>query len=426
MASRHERLLRITERNIARGVRNRSGQIRTEDLRFEGSLITVDGNKVVDFGSCAYLALNRDPKIKRAAFDAVDRFGTAHSSSPMYTAVGLYETLEQRLEQMLGASVVLAPTTTLAHLAALPVIAGPDDLVLVDQHAHASLHLATDVLRGRGVSVETVAHNSLTALTTRLESACHGFGKVWYVTDGVFSMIGDVAPASEVNSLLDRFPNLHVYYDDAHGFGWCGKHGRGYVLDQVPWHRRMIVAAGLSKSFGTTGGFLAFGDPALATTVRYTGGPFTFSGPLQPASLGASVAAADFHLSDEYPNRNREFISRIKLARDLLNLNGLPVASQELTPIWFLTIGNLDDVLAATRAVMDDGYYVNPAGYPAVPLGAAGIRFTQTLHQTEEQLRGLVASLARHVPTTDVVIDLRVTSEDQVLKNRPLVTQSET
>lgn len=425
MASRHERLLRITERNIARGVKNRSGQIRTEDDRFDGAIITVDGNKIVDFGSCAYLALNRDDALKTAAFDAVDRFGTSHSSSPMYTSVGMYGELEEKLSRMLGATAVLAPTTTLAHLAALPVLAGPEDLVLVDQHAHASLHLATDVLRGRGVTVETVPHNSVTDLENRLASTADAFSKVWYVADGVYSMLGDVAPIREIHPLLDRYPNLHLYYDDAHGFGWHGKYGRGYVLEQVPWHDRMVVAAGMAKSFGTTGGLLAFGDTRLATSVRYTGGPFTFSGPLQPASLGASIASADFHLSTGHAERRRLFTERIELARDLLNEFGLPVGSQELTPIWFLPIGKLDDVLRITRAVMDDGYYVNPAGYPAVPMGSAGIRFTQTLHQSESQLRGLIQSLARHILEPELVIDLRVPSAKQNGSNSPLVMQSD-
>lgn len=425
MASRHERLLRITERNIARGVKNRSGQIRTEDERFDGATITVDGNKVVDFGSCSYLALNRDATLKTAAFDAVDRFGTSHSSSPMYTSVGMYGELEDRLSQILGATTVLAPTTTLAHLAALPVLAGPEDLVLIDQHAHASLHLATDVLKGRGVTVETVPHNSVADLENRLVSAGDAYSKVWYIADGVYSMLGDVAPVREIHPLLDRYPKLHLYYDDAHGFGWHGRHGRGCVLEQVPWHNRMVVAAGMAKSFGTTGGLLAFGNSKLATSVRYTGGPFTFSGPLQPASLGASIASADFHLSAEHVERRHQFAERIELARDLLNEFGLPVGSQELTPIWFLMIGKLDDVLRTTRAVMDDGYYVNPAGYPAVPLGSAGVRFTQTLHQSEAQLRGLIESLARHILEPELVIDLRGTSANSDTRNSELAMNSD-
>jgi 7-keto-8-aminopelargonate synthetase-like enzyme len=409
MSSRHDRLQRLAERTVIRAINNRSAQIRVEDDLFEGAHLTIDGTQVVDFGSCSYLGINRDPALKAAANDAVERFGTGHSSSPMYTAVGLYDVLEQRLAEMVEASVAVTPTTTLAHLAALPVLAGPDDLVLIDQYSHASLQLAADVLRGRGVLVELVPHNDVDALQARLDQAGAHPDKIWYIADGVYSMFGDTAPVRKIHALLDEYPSLHLYYDDAHGFGWQGIHGRGYVLSQVDWHDRMVVAAGFAKSFGTTGGLLAFGDPTLAQRVRYTGGPLTFSGPLQPASLGASIASADFHLSAAHRERQLALLSRIELARVLLHEYNLPVASDEDTPIWFIKIGNTGPTLELARKVMGDGYYVNPSGYPAVPVGSAGIRFTQTLHQSEDQLRGLIHSIASHMPDTEpeIVVDLR-------------------
>ncbi len=409
MVSRHERLLRITERTIARGVKNRSGQLRIEDDRLDGAFITVDGSKVIDFGSCSYLGLNRSPALKEAAVDAVERFGTGHSSSPMYTALGMYSQLEERMERLFGASVAIAPTTTLGHLGALPVLAGPEDLVLMDQYSHASLQLAADVLRGRGVTLELLPHNDVAALEARLGNDADQYEKVWYAADGVYSMFGDLAPVELIHPLLDEYTNLHLYYDDAHGFGWQGLHGRGYVLSRVQWHKRMVIAAGFAKSFGTTGGILAFGDPELARRVQYTGGPFTFSGPLQPAALGASIASADIHLSSAHNDLKQQLLERIELARTLLHEFGLPIAADETTPIWFIPIGRLEEVLKTTRAVMNDGFYVNPAGYPAVPMGSAGIRFTLTLHQSEADLRGMIESIARHMPDAepDVTIDLR-------------------
>ena len=415
MASRQERLLRLAERTIARGVRNRSGQIRIEDEQLEGPFITVDGSRLVDFGSCAYLGLNRHPDLLAAAANALERFGTAHSSSPMYTAIGLYDDLEQNLEQILGAPVVVPPTTTLGHLAAFPVLVDPHDLLLVDRFAHASLRLASDVLRGRGSTVEILDHNDIAALRDRLERDAGNYRRVWFATDGVFSMFGDVAPVEEIQPLLDEYPNLHVYYDDAHGFGWSGENGKGYVLSKTDWHPRMIVAAGLSKSFGATGGLLAFGDPELRQRVLYTGGPLTFSGPLQPADLGAAVASANLHLSPTYADLQQQFHNRIRFAKKLLHEYGLPVASTDHTPIWFIVIGRLERALEITRSLMDEGYYVNPSSYPAVPMGLAGIRFTQTLHQNDAQLEGLIAALLRHVSATggvDTSIDLTAIVQD--------------
>ena len=409
MSSKRERLLDLTERTIAHGVEMRIGRLHTEDDRLEGSTMTVDGTRLIDFGSCSYLALNRDERLKVAARDAIDRFGTSHSSSPMYTSIGLYDDLEQRFGRILGASVAIAPTTTLAHLAALPALVRSNDLVLLDQFSHASLRLAGDVLRGQGIHVEFVRHSDVGALRKRLERCADEFANVWFVADGLYSMFGDFAPAREIEPLLAEFPNLHLYYDEAHSLGWMGRHGRGYVLEHVPWHRRMVLVAGLSKTFAANGAVLAFGDPAMRQRVVFTGSSFTFSGPVQIASLAAAVASADIHLSKEHELLQQRLNRQIDLARDLLLEYKLPIKRQDQSPIWFVRVGKVDAAIKLVRELMDDGYYVNPAGDPAVPIGSAGIRFTQTLHHTEEDLRGLIKAIARHMPAPEpeIVIDLR-------------------
>ncbi|MDJ0925545.1 MAG: aminotransferase class I/II-fold pyridoxal phosphate-dependent enzyme [Acidimicrobiia bacterium] len=408
MSSRRERLLDLTERTIAHGVEMRIGRLHTEDDRLDGSTMTVDGAKLVDFGSCSYLALNRDERLKDAARDGIERFGTSHSSSPMYTSIGLYADLEEKLGRILGASVAIAPTTTLAHLAALPALVRSDDLVLLDQFSHASLRLAADVLRGQGIRVEFVRHNDVDALRKRLERCSDDFTNLWYAADGLYSMFGDFAPVREIEPLLGEFPNLHLYYDEAHSLGWAGRHGRGHVLEHVPWHPRMVLVAGLSKSFAANGAVLAFGDPAMRQRVVYTGSSFTFSGPVQIASLAAAVASADIHLSEEHASLQGSLNKRIDLARELLLEHGLPVQRQDQSPIWFIRVGKVDAAIRLVRDLMDDGFYVNPAGYPAVPIGSAGIRFTQTLHHSEEDLRGLIAAIVRRIPAPEpeIIIDL--------------------
>ncbi len=409
MSSRHERVMRLTARQMARGVDAGLTRLHTEDHEFADPYITVNGQRLLDFGSCSYLGLNRDPRLIDAARAAIKSFGTSHSSSTMYTSLGLYADLEDRLCKIFGAAVAVAPTTTLAHLAALPVLAGPDDLAILDKQAHASLHLAATVLAGNGTTVETTAHSDVAALRTRLAEVAERYNKVWYIADGLYSMHGDVAPVAELAPLLDEYPNLHMYMDDAHAFGWLGRHGIGHTLTEMNWHERLVVAVGFAKSFGTTGGALAFGDPELARQVVLCGAPFTFSGPLQPATLGASVASADIHLSDQHAQLSSALIKRIELARELLIEHELPVADLSITPIWFVRIGSSDAMMEIMRRLMDDGYYVNPSAYPAVPLGEGGIRFTQTLHQSEEQLRGLIAAIAHHLPEPQpqITIDLR-------------------
>ncbi len=207
--------------------------------------------------------------------------------------------------------------------------------------------------------------------------------------------------------MLDEFPNLYLYLDDAHAFGWKGFHGAGHTLSEMSLHERLVVAVGFAKSFGTTGAALAFGDPDLAERVVLCGAPFTFSGPLQPATLGASIASADIHLSPEHAERQAELIRKINLTRRLLLEYGLPVADLSTTPIWFIRVGSVDDVLDTMRKLMGDGFYVNPSAYPAVPLGDGGIRFTLTLHQSDEVIESLIAAMARHIPAEPkVTIDL--------------------
>ena len=277
-----------------------------------GPTFTIDGRTFLDFSTCSYLGLNRDQRLKDGAIDAVRRYGTSYSSSPAYTALPLYDTLEEQLRQITGGFVAVAQTTTLAHLAALPPLIGPDDLVLIDAQTHESVHSATAVLRGNGVQVETVPHSDMEFLGQRLAEVAGHYEEVWYLADGIYSMHGDVAPVEDVAALQAVYRNLYTYYDDAHGFGWCGRHGRGYVLSHVPLNERMVVAAGFAKAFGSLGAVIAFGDAGLARRVRLVGGPLTFSGPIPPPDLGSAVASAAIHLSEEHKELQAWLVSDIE------------------------------------------------------------------------------------------------------------------
>ena len=413
MRSRHDRILDLAESRLSLGVETGIIHRRIEDDSLDGAIITIDGRPLVNFSSCAYLALNRDDRLKKAAVDAVQRYGTSYSSSPTYTALPMYDTLEDQLRRITGGSVVIAQTTTLAHIAALPIMVGPEDLVLIDAQTHDSVHLATQNLRGNGVRVATVPHNDVDALVQRLESSVSEHRHVWYLADGVYSMHGDVAPVKEVAALQERFDNLYTYYDDAHGFGWQGESGRGHVLNETPLNDRMVVAAGFAKSFGSVGAVLAFGDPATARRVRLVGGPLTFSGPIPPPDLGAVVESASIHLSPEHAERQARFLGEIAWVRSEIVRRRLPVASLATSPIWFIRVGSPSRVAEMIVRLMTDGFYLNAAAFPAVPLGDGGIRFAQTLHNTREQVEGLLDAIERHLP--EVVPELAEVGELQIV-----------
>lgn len=409
-ASRHERLLQLFERNAVRSRQAGLFRIRVQDQRLEGDLLTIEGRRVVNFASCAYLGLNLDPRLKAGAIDAIERFGPVFSSSTAYTSIDLYQKLEEKLSRIFDAHVVIPTTTTLGHLAALPILVGDGDSVLVDSQAHSTVHLGTQILQAEGIPVVPLPHNNLSALEAAVDEASKKFRKVWYLADGVYSMFGDVAPVSAVYELLDYYPNLHVYFDDAHGFGWTGESGRGWVLEGRPFHPRMVVIVSLAKSFGSGGAAIAFPEPEIAQRVQLCGGTLTFSGPLHPAELGAAIAAAEIHLSDELIDLQARIHRQIDLVRDALVGASLPVVALDRTPVWFIRVGGLTQAMDLARRMLDDGYYLNLASFPAVAPAQSGVRFTHTLYHSDDQILAMIEVLKDHlrsiVGEPEIVIDL--------------------
>jgi 7-keto-8-aminopelargonate synthetase-like enzyme len=223
-------------------------------------------------------------------------------------------------------------------------------------------------------------------------------------------MFGDVAPLDQLAVLLERFTRLHLYLDDAHGFGWDGEHGRGHVLEHLPIRDRLVVAGSLSKSMGAGGGAVVFSDDHTARRVKTLGGTLTFAGPLHPAELGAAVASADIHLSEEYVQLQARLHAQIALTKRLVVEQGLPVISPTDTPIWFIRVGTPTDTIEMATRLQREGFYVNPTGYPAVPVGYAGLRFANSLYLEDDAYVALTAAIAHHlsevVGDVELVIDL--------------------
>ena len=224
----------------------------------DGRTIRVAGRELLHFGSCSYLGLELDPRLKEGAAEAAGRYGTHYSCSRAYVSARPYAELEELLERIFEAPVVVAPTTTLAHLAALPILCDSDDVLLLDHQAHNSLRMASHQVRAGGARVEIVRHGRLDLLEEQIEALRGDARRIWYAGDGVYSMFGDLAPVDGLRALADRHEQLHLYLDDAHGISWRGPHGRGYVLETAPIHERMVVATTLAKSFGTGGSVLVF------------------------------------------------------------------------------------------------------------------------------------------------------------------------
>jgi 7-keto-8-aminopelargonate synthetase-like enzyme len=168
--------------------------------------------------------------------------------------------------------------------------------------------------------------------------------------------------------------------------------------DGPPWERT-VVAASLAKGFSAGGAVLVFPDAETARLVRTCGSTMIFSGPLQPALLGAGIASARIHLSNELETRQAELMERIRLFNHLAEKRGLSLGSTDPTPIRFVKVGSTDATYRATQDLMHDGFYVNAAGFPAVSRGHGGLRVALTLHQTADDIRALVTAIADRLVT---------------------------
>src|ERR1041385_3544960 len=155
---------------LTNGVKNGIFQVSLEDQVLNGREVTINGRKVVSFGSCSYLGLETDDRLKQGAIDATLRYGTQYSSSRLFSACNLYEEVESLFQEIFGHPSILAATTTLSHLGALPVIVQDDDLIILDHQVHGSVQLAVQQVKARGTKVEMIKHNRMDMLEELIKS----------------------------------------------------------------------------------------------------------------------------------------------------------------------------------------------------------------------------------------------------------------
>ncbi len=271
------------------------------------------------------------------------------------------------------------------------MLIGDKDVVLVDQFAHASIHMATDCIAD--VPIELMRHNRMDLLEERLRLMDDSVERVWYLCDGLYSMLGDYAPFEELERLLRTYPKLHLYVDDAHAMSWLGRHGRGAALTFLSSVDRVVVAVSLSKAFGASGGALAFANEAQRDLVRACGGPLMFSGPMPPAALGAGLASAKLHLSDAFETMQAELTERVSFARDQTRAEGLELATGDPTPVLVLHYDNIPAAQGVVRGLRERGFFTCISTFPAVPMNKPSVRFTISRHNSYDDIRELVANL---------------------------------
>ena len=370
-------------------------QLVTEDQQYNGRTITLNSKEVLHFGSCSYLGLELDERLKQGAIEAIQRYGIQFSCSRSYLACTLYKELETLTEKLFEAPIALSTSTSLGHHGVIPVIVEENDLIILDQQVHSSVQDAAYKMQARNIPVTVVRHNNLSELKKKLEELSPLHERIWYMIDGVYSMYGDFAPMKEIAALMESYPKLHLYADDAHGMSWKGKNGRGYVLSELPHHSRMVVATSFAKAFGVGGGVFIFPNKEICQKVKNCGGPFMFSGPHQIPVLGAAIESVKIHLSEELYQKQQELSERISYCHQLLIVHNLPVVSNPSTPIFFVGLGLLRVGQKMVKKMLEAGFYMNISAFPAVPENCTGVRFTITLHHTKEDIKNMIETMAK-------------------------------
>lgn len=345
------------------------------------------------------LGLEVDERLKEGAIDATRRYGVQYSSSRAYSTCNLYEEIEDLFEQIFeGNPVILAASTTLCHISAIPILVNTNDLVIIDNQVHGSVQMAVQLTKARGTRVEMIRHNRMDILEDLIKENANKYGKIWYMADGLYSMFGDFAPLVQIQHLLEKYGNFHLYIDDAHGMSWTGKHGNGYVLSQMAFHPKMVLTTSVSKGFAAGGGLVILPDREMRRKIVTCGTSFTISGPVHPPVLGALIASAKIHLSDEIYSLQNQHKNKLKIATETIEKYSLPIISPNESPIFYLGLGLPRTGYNMVKRLLKEGFFTNIGIFPGVPVKCTGLRLAITNGQTEEDIKDVLQAFAHHFP----------------------------
>src|SRR5215208_1021646 len=357
-----------------------------------GPVVQMEGMGRVMLGSNNYLGLNRDPRVKEAARDALERYGTALTGSRLLNGtLPIHLELERELAEWMGTEEALVYTTGhQANVGCLSAILSPTDTVIVDSGDHASIMDGVAMSRAK---VRPFRHNRLDKLEKMLERAAEDGGGVLVVVDGVYSMEGDICDVPRVAELAQAH-GARLMVDEAHGVGVLGARGAGAcealgVEDQVD-----LRMGTFSKSLASCGGFIA-GPTEVVEFLRFQSRSFLFTAAAVPAAVGAALGALRIIHSDEGPALFARVLDNARYLRQGLHDLGYetvetgargPDGEELHTPVVPVVIG--DDWKAALiwKALYDAGCYVNVALYPAVEPGNALLRTSVMATHTREDL----------------------------------------
>ena len=362
--------------------------LRTMDSPADAWMV-VDGKRVLNFCTNNYLGLANHPTMKEAAKAAVDAWGVGPAAVRSIAGTqALHIELERRLAAFKGVEDALyVQSGFCANQAAIPPLVGKEDVIFSDRLNHASI---IDGARLSGAKIVVYEHCDPADLEAKIQEHLPQYRRGLMVTDGVFSMDGDVAPLDQLMEVADRHGVLTMV-DDAHGEGVLGRGGRG-IVDHFGLHGKFDVEIGtLSKAFGVVGGVIA-GKKAIVDYIRQKARPFLFSSANTPADTAACLAAVDLLEASEA--LVEKLWANAEYFRGELQRLGFDTGRSQ-TPIVPVMLGDAGLAKQFSRALFEAGVFAMSIGFPTVPKGLARIRVMNTAAHSRADLdQGLAAFAA--------------------------------
>lgn len=346
----------------------------------EGGRILIDGRWRVNLAANDYLGLTRHPRVVAAAREALERFGAGSGSARLIAGTSpLHEALEEKIARFKQAEAALVfPTGYMANLGVVTALMGPEDLVLSDRFNHASL---IDACRLSGAAFRVYPHADAGRLEEILRRRRSHYRRVLVITEGLFSMEGDIPPLPEIAEIVRRH-EAWLLVDDAHATGVLGKTGRG-SLEHFEIPPEGILQMGtLSKALGSLGGYVA-GPKRVIELLMNKARSFIFT--TAPASASMAAAREAIRVIQEEPVWRDRLWENTRRWIAGLQQRGVALHSAE-SPIVPIRVGSNDDAMALARALLEEGIYAPGIRPPTVPEGSARIRTSLSALHTSEDL----------------------------------------
>lgn len=356
--------------------------IRTIDSP-QGAWIVVDGKRVLNFCSNNYLGLANDARLKHAAHDAIEKFGVGPAAvRSIAGTLSLHNELEKRLAEFKGVEATISFQSGFnSNGAVIPALVGKEDVIFSDELNHASI---IDGARLSGAKIVRYEHNNPESLEDKILET-RDYRRALIITDGVFSMDGDIAPLPQIVEVAERH-DLMLMVDDAHGEGVLGRGGRG-IVDHFGMHGRVDVEVGtMSKAFGVVGGYVA-GKKEIVEWLRQRGRPFLFSSAVTAADAAACLRAVD--ILEESTELVEKLWENARYFKKEMREMGFDTGASE-TPITPVMLGDAQLAQNFSRALFDNDVFAMAIKYPTVPQGKARIRvMISAAHEKEDLDKGL-------------------------------------